>query len=1123
MSYTRHMKIKRGHFFSLPETGGESIPLCAPARHKLYVKYCNDCIGIISLVRSWNTEVEDAMRFRIEHGVLDQQIVELRKLIGNLNIIIENQEVALNKEVAKNKELEEANSWFANWMDAGKVEALQSELISLKRQLTENLAMAQADIESSTQNVVTSLKTRISAALTTEEALYKVIRKERLAKEVEVKARHQMFEDLSQCQKDLSAAEKQNTILAELRDKEIEKNAQLQQQMSGMKDIVAGLERECLLKDNIYKEMRAESIFKIDFLKKQIGDISNRCSDLQKDVATSDESIRLLKVRCGVSYCSVRNFLNFYFSFVQIENLHVSASLQHFVTKNEAEIRAKEIALRRKRKLTVRIVAIAVRTVIRIIRSFHRRDFPALGLLGHRIMVRQLERREARSKHMVEVLREKIAELEAGKRDSFPEQPRFTRGSNLNEKEMGSVLKKFMRSSFTMNLGVETEEISEDQFQNIVNSRHYDKFTDDIIKKFSSNLIRTKILIQMQRNHANQIASAVFSTRAIISNLELDQEISALSDSLVQQANKIVDKESKLKPIGRIKDLRKKFCIKSNSLMRWVKANKKKSGKLLPFKIPFDILEEIKRIPKGRMSTGRNQYSFKIESLFANDREQAAAISDALHDDMRKVEQYITLLKQRIEKLKEENREAMAQKLKWESDDLYSNSGATSGADYDFLKKQKREQSSQEKLIGLKSNLIHLLDDPNGVSKYLASLVKAIESVQAEEDTSKSESKADKKSTDKKNKKQKKGAKNGSDKETQGSSSNTGQAVVSQNGMARKKTLLLDKIVPKQLADNKKSKNSNQTNKLETNQRNDASVVPSEDQAVSQRGHVSNSLSVSGETKDAQDIQRGHWGGGGGGVGVGSESLRPQFQNTPDLSRQSTAALFDNRIIPAIETAILSSRRLSNADVLLRDNISFVQSNLGDSKAVTRSPMNNGRNNAHRVRKIKAFVDRGVGTADDSFDFASHSSLIFDGSIVSNEPFTDRSFGDVDLNDASNAFESSLSFVHNLNGGIGLNDRQEFDDDEDEAESNGFDEEEDNDREQRDYSPLEIAKLEANAILKHEQRLSRQIKAQQKQNENLLVDLKVVTSKLEDQKKKYHQATIEQEQIVDDVSKIAMV
>ena len=818
----------------------------------------------------------------------------------------------------------------------------------------------------------------------------------------------------------------------------------------------------------------------------------------------------------------------FYFSLSQIENMHVSASLQHFVAKNEAEIRAKEISLRRKKKLTVRIVAIVVRTVIRIIRSFHRRDFSVLGLLGYRMMVRQLERREARSKHMVEVLREKNAELEAS-RNFVVEQPRFTRGSNLNEKEMGSVLKKFMRSSFTMNLGVEMEDISEDQFQSIVNSRHYERFTDDIIKKFSTNLVRTKILIQMQRNHANTIASAVFSSRAIISNLELDQEIATLSDTSVQQA-KINDKESKLKSIGRMKDLRKKFTIKSNNLMRWVKANKKKSGRLLPFKIPFDLLEEIKRIPKGRMSVGRNQYSFKIESLYASDREQTEAISDALQSDMRKVEQYITLLKQRIEKLREENREALAQKLKWETDNLYSNSGATSGADYEFLKRQKREQTSQEKLIGLKSNLIHLLDDPNGVSKYLASLVKAIENVQADEDTNKSDtskSKAEKKTSDKKNKKQKKGDNDALSK------SNTSQIVASQSSMVRKRTLVLDKIIPKQLVDIKKSKNSNQTNKLDTNERNDASLIPSEGKTSAQSQSDSNSSRQIAplEIQDVATIQSGST---VGVLGI-NKSGKALLQNMTETSRKTDT---DNTLMPAIETAVLSSRRLSNAHILLRENMSYVQNIIDETKFVARSPKNNGRNSSRvknggvnpvkngRIndgRRMKPLVDRGVGTADDNYDIATHSSLLQEGSIVS---------ADVYLSDSNNidptAFDSSLNFVHNLNGGIGLQSGREFDNDEEDAasyEDDDYDEgeEEVGDREQRDYSPLEIAKLEATAILKHEQRLSRQIKAQQRQNENLLVDLNLVTRKLEDQKKKYHQATIEQEQIVDDVSKIAKV
>ena len=280
----------------MPEPGGESIPLLAPSKHRLFVKYCSDCIGIIQLVRSWNSEVEDALRFRIEYGIMDQQLLELRKLIGNLNVIIEDQEKALNKEIAKNKELEEANAWFHNWTDTKKVDSLGNELRDMKKVLAENMNMARADVESTKMNVTLSLKSRISSALSAEETLYKVIRKEKLAKETEVKARLQMYEDLRQCQVELANAAKENASIVELRDKEAEKNAQLQRQLTAMSDTVVALERACLFKDNVYNELRAESIYKIDFLKKQIGDMSTRCTELEKVVASSREEVGNLKV-----------------------------------------------------------------------------------------------------------------------------------------------------------------------------------------------------------------------------------------------------------------------------------------------------------------------------------------------------------------------------------------------------------------------------------------------------------------------------------------------------------------------------------------------------------------------------------------------------------------------------------------------------------------------------------------------------------------------------------------------------------------------------------------------------------------------------------------------------------
>lgn len=304
------MKVKKGHFFTLPNPGGESIALSAPAKHRLFVKYCSDCVGVINLVRSWNAEVEDALRFRLEYGSMDHQNAELRKLIGKLNVIIENQENDLIKEAAKNKELEEANAWFHNWTDTQKVSAISNDLKDTRRQLGEVQHMAQADVESTAYNVSMGLRSRIASALSAEETLYKVIRKERLSKETEVKARLQMYDDLLKCQLALSNAEKEKVLLAELRDKETERVHQLQRQASVLNNTIASLERACLFKDNAYTELRAESILKIDFLKQQIGDLSNQCSQLEKKYEECKEESRSLKVSKLKIYFFILSTLN---------------------------------------------------------------------------------------------------------------------------------------------------------------------------------------------------------------------------------------------------------------------------------------------------------------------------------------------------------------------------------------------------------------------------------------------------------------------------------------------------------------------------------------------------------------------------------------------------------------------------------------------------------------------------------------------------------------------------------------------------------------------------------------------------------------------------------------------
>lgn len=296
-AYTRTMKQKRGHFFSLPKSSGECIPLAAPSNHKLFVRYCNECIGMIALVRSWNLEVEDAMRFRLEHGAMDQQNAELRKLIAKLNGIIETQEESLLKEMAKNKELEEANAWFNNWTDTQRVDALGNELKDARRQLMEVGQMAQAEVESTALNVSMAMRHRIASALHVEETLHKLVRKERLMRENEVKSRIQMYEDLQKTQKELVNAEKEIVVMTDLRNKETERVVQVQKQAAALQQTITTLERACLFKDNVYNELRAESTLKIEFLKQQVGDLSNQCQQLEKSLEASSEQVRSLKVR----------------------------------------------------------------------------------------------------------------------------------------------------------------------------------------------------------------------------------------------------------------------------------------------------------------------------------------------------------------------------------------------------------------------------------------------------------------------------------------------------------------------------------------------------------------------------------------------------------------------------------------------------------------------------------------------------------------------------------------------------------------------------------------------------------------------------------------------------------
>jgi hypothetical protein len=82
-SYALYRERKDQMKFSLPSgtSSGSSINLYAPSRHRLYVRYCKQCIGVMTFVTEWNSDIEKLIQKRVESKTNE----ELRQVIRNLN------------------------------------------------------------------------------------------------------------------------------------------------------------------------------------------------------------------------------------------------------------------------------------------------------------------------------------------------------------------------------------------------------------------------------------------------------------------------------------------------------------------------------------------------------------------------------------------------------------------------------------------------------------------------------------------------------------------------------------------------------------------------------------------------------------------------------------------------------------------------------------------------------------------------------------------------------------------------------------------------------------------------------------------------------------------------------
>lgn len=211
--YKLEKKKQVGALVKFDKIGGESLPLAAPSSHCLYVRYCTECVGALTFIRGWDTDVEEALGLRSNYLKLMPEINNMKSTIGRLNDIIADQERDIVKLMTRNAELERSTKWMEEWTHMEALKAAERELRNQLSIVKHRLGMAQADKESTAYNAELRFQADFEELRRRDVALSAALQHERDEKRVERTAK---LEALSQLQEAHARSEESATVLAAL-------------------------------------------------------------------------------------------------------------------------------------------------------------------------------------------------------------------------------------------------------------------------------------------------------------------------------------------------------------------------------------------------------------------------------------------------------------------------------------------------------------------------------------------------------------------------------------------------------------------------------------------------------------------------------------------------------------------------------------------------------------------------------------------------------------------------------------------------------------------------------------------------------------------------------------------
>jgi hypothetical protein len=295
--FKRSIRITNNPTYEYPESGGGSVGMYAPRNKKLFIKYCDQCIGIMKLVKTWNFEVENCLNFMTTCKILESELIEFKKVNMSLNSLLADKELEIFHLTKHIEDLEQANSWFKKWSKMQEYDALVDSNKELRKNLVNVEGMAKADLESTVFNYQKKFYESLHTYELNEINLNQKLQNEIFEKEYETMKKNQFIDELNKANEELN---KKNEVIENLNktiQEGIEKNNSKASELERIANEKEQADLALALKAKNFDALRMKTFNEIDTLAHDYKIVSMQCAKQENDLDILRQELRLKKVR----------------------------------------------------------------------------------------------------------------------------------------------------------------------------------------------------------------------------------------------------------------------------------------------------------------------------------------------------------------------------------------------------------------------------------------------------------------------------------------------------------------------------------------------------------------------------------------------------------------------------------------------------------------------------------------------------------------------------------------------------------------------------------------------------------------------------------------------------------